>query len=89
VSKPKVRREWLKEAIGFLPSKGDSLRFCDDGIAAIVLILRDSVYWIAGRLSHQYEGRQPSGFCDTIEQAQAAAEAALRAEGYEFEEEGM
>ena len=88
MSRPKVLPKWYVPR----PDRAESsLRFSNDDpsdCAAGTWRMRDGrIRWIA---CHTNASEGPTseideGICDTIKQAQAAAEAALRAAGYEFE----
>lgn len=88
--KPKVRRGWFDHRVDRAES---SLLYvvegwADDHAGATWRMRDGRVFWTACMPDG---GPEPwseidQGICDTIEQAQAAAEAALRAAGYELEE---
>ncbi len=76
MSRPKVRRGWTGPT-------GTVLRLTNGCIAAVVGELQGEYYWLPGTFD---VADGPSEWFEYKEQAQAAAEDALRAAGYEFEE---
>lgn len=90
MSKPKVRRGWLPHPVYDAFSLLFNVDYIDSA-AAVWLRKNGKQFWVAhhSKCSDERRCNIDHGECDTIEQAKAAAEAALRAAGYEFEGEGI
>lgn len=88
MSKPKVRRGWQGSTYDAEAILRFSGRAAD--IAAAIWLVNGRCEWVAyhSEDADELQGNIDQGACDTGEQAQAAAIAALRAAGYEVEGEG-